>query len=303
MSERAISCIGLSTDDTFAYSVRRLQQLSKRRLHVVDLTAARYGFSCSYLETAEQCAIQMSGSTVALQRGSSCYQRYIAVSRDVTESQDVWKSTASAEKLVEILLDTDFFGRTVNPLGAGWCNGVRGVHYQHLRKFGLLVPDYVVTNNPDVAREFIARHADVIVKSSGHHRTVVREINELRLSTIDRVTTSPCVFQVNVRGPDVRVHVVDDRCFAVRIESPETDYRYVARRNLDFSRVDVPKIIADRCVDATQSLGLQLAGIDFKVDPLGEWNCLEVNPMPGYSGYDPIVDGAISSALVDLLER
>jgi glutathione synthase/RimK-type ligase-like ATP-grasp enzyme len=210
---------------------------------------------------------------------------------------------ACAEKLVETLLDTDFFGRTVNPLGAGWCNGIRGIHYQFLRKFDLLVPDYVVTNDPDVARDFVSRHADVIVKSSGHHRTVVREVDEPRLKAINRVKVSPCVFQVNVRGPDVRVHVVDDRCFAVRIDSPETDYRYVKRRDLTFSRIDVPVIIADRCVDATQALGLQMAGIDFKIDIQGDWNCLEINPMPGYSGYDSVLDGAISSALVELLER
>lgn len=303
MTKSPIACIGLSTDDTYAYTVRKLQELSNRPLHIIDMAKARAGFSCSYSSTSEQCFLRLSDDDIILDRSSSCYQRYISVSRDTLPTQPASKSMMCAEKLIESLLDTDFFDFTVNPLGAGWCNGVRGTHYQFLRTCKFSVPEYVVTNDPDIARNFVSRHRDVVVKSPGHHRTVVRKIGQRRLMEFDRIKVSPVVLQVNVRGPDVRVHVVGDRCFAVQIESPETDYRYVARRDLTFSRIDAPRIIADRCIEATSTLGLKMAGIDFKIDFSGEWHCLEVNPMPGYSGYDAVLDGTISSALVELLQR
>ena len=42
-------------------------------------------------------------------------------------------------------------------------------------------------------------------------------------------------------------------------------------------------------------------GWDFKVDAEGRYWCLECNPMPGYSFYDRLGQGAVSRALVELL--
>lgn len=47
--------------------------------------------------------------------------------------------------------------------------------------------------------------------------------------------------------------------------------------------------------------GLVFAGWDVKLDREGRYWCLECNPMPGYSCYDRVGDGAISDALIKVL--
>ncbi len=56
------------------------------------------------------------------------------------------------------------------------------------------------------------------------------------------------------------------------------------------------------CVQISRALDLTFSGIDFVLSEVdGEYYCLEVNPMPGYHGYDLTLQGAISRSLCALL--
>ena len=109
-------------------------------------------------------------------------------------------------------------------------------------------------------------------------------------------------FQERLWGDDVRVHVVADQCHAVRIRSDEVDYRYDRSGNVTEQRCDVPVEIKRKCIDATAALGLSFSGIDFvQMQSTGDYVCLEINPMPGYHGYDLTLDYGISASLGELL--
>ena len=86
------------------------------------------------------------------------------------------------------------------------------------------------------------------------------------------------------------------------IQSEEVDYRYDASAHQSESSVAIPAELASKCITVTRDLGLVFSGIDFVLsDKDGEYYCLEVNPMPGYHGYDLTLNGAISEALCTLL--
>ena len=60
----------------------------------------------------------------------------------------------------------------------------------------------------------------------------------------------------------------------------------------------LPDDIARRCVLLAAGMGLELAGIDLKRRPDGEFVCFEVNPSPAYSCFDRESAEAVAESLV-----
>jgi len=305
MRHRRICCIGYSTDDTFLYTVKRFERIAAVTPTILDLAKVTSSapFWFHYEDHRPVVFVRVGSYRFELDRSMAVYQRLIPATSKLNTGDPRYRALKSAEYAASALLDTKFFRAVVNPQLAGWSNGLRPVHYRELAAIGFRVPDYVVTSDPDDAREFLARYEQVHVKSVSHHRTIARSLNSERLVSLQKVRFSPCVFQQTIRGTDVRVHVVEGKCFAVAIESDVDDYRYPAGADLKFSVVQPPRTVRELCVLATKRAGLVLSGIDFKVCALtNDWYCLEVNPMPGYSGYDMRLGGVISEALTETLE-
>jgi D-alanine-D-alanine ligase-like ATP-grasp enzyme len=112
----------------------------------------------------------------------------------------------------------------------------------------------------------------------------------------------PVHLQEYIEGSDVRCHVLGDSIFAERITSSSVDYRMDPSKN-NYSAIECPPNLGTKMSLATRACGLAFAGWDFKIAKSGEWYCLEVNPMPGYSIYDIRCDEAISKALISYLEE
>jgi glutathione synthase/RimK-type ligase-like ATP-grasp enzyme len=156
----------------------------------------------------------------------------------------------------------------------------------YIRASGFSVPRSLVTNEPERAQEFQARHGRVIYKSMSSVRSVVRELDRGALDVIGRM--GPVLFQERVLGTNVRVHVVGDEAIACAIETDGVDYRYANTTHM--KRVGLPPDISERCVTLAKRLGLVVAGLDLIVTASAEWHCLEVNPNPAFSVFEG--DGA-----------
>lgn len=168
---------------------------------------------------------------------------------------------------------------------------------------GFTVPASVVTNDPDVVREFVSQVGAAIFKSTSGVRSVVRRVDGRRLASLDRVRALPTQFQELVEGTDVRVHVVGETVLATEVRSEAVDYRYAGRDGVDADLVpvDVPDAVAERCVRLARTLNLPLVGIDLRRTPEGDFVCFEANPMPGYSYYEANTGQPISEAILSLL--
>ncbi|MBA2554240.1 MAG: hypothetical protein H0V10_11230 [Geodermatophilaceae bacterium] len=182
----------------------------------------------------------------------------------------------------------------VNRPNSHQLNSYKPAHYAWLSGNGLLVPPSLMSSDTRRVHEFVAAGRAVVKPVCGT-RATTREID---VGSLDRLADSegPVLVQRLVEGADVRVHVVGRQVISCRFASAAIDYR--SDRKAERAVIDIPEDLADLLVVKTAAQGLSFVGWDFKVDADGTYWCLEANPMPGYSFYDRVCDGAISDALI-----
>ncbi|WP_405360682.1 ATP-grasp ribosomal peptide maturase [Kitasatospora sp. NBC_00085] len=195
-----------------------------------------------------------------------------------------------------------------------WAN--RGAEYKPAqlavaRRHGFPVPDTLITNELSAAQEFVAGQAGGVVykplwntayEVDGLPRQVwVREVrgNELTAG----VEVCPHLFQAKVdKAFDVRVTAVGDRLFAIRIDSPDLDWRH--RQGLmECAPVVVPGEVSRAVAGYLGELRLVYGAFDFAVTGAGEWYFLECNPNGQWAWQLPETTDAIAQAIADQLQR
>jgi glutathione synthase/RimK-type ligase-like ATP-grasp enzyme len=179
--------------------------------------------------------------------------------------------------------------RVVNRARPQGSNGSKPYQSQLIRAAGFAVPETLVTNDPELVREFVARHGSVVYKSISGVRSIVTRLAEDDLARLEHIRWCPVQFQAYVPGPNVRVHVVGAETIATAVRSAATDYRYGLRQvdePAELAPMEIPDELADRCVRLAAALDLPFAGIDLLFPPGAEPVCLEVNPSPAFSYYE-----------------
>ena len=188
----------------------------------------------------------------------------------------------------------------INRPGAMATNISKPYQTQLIRNCGFLIPETLVTNDPEMVREFHTRHRKVIYKSVSAVRSIVETLNESDFERLQQIRWCPTQFQAFIEGTNVRVHVVGDHVFATAVESEATDYRYARRQtgeDAQLREVELSDELSERCVSLTRSLGLVFSGIDLKITPSDEVFCFEVNPSPAFSYYESHTAQPISAAV------
>ncbi len=103
---------------------------------------------------------------------------------------------------------------------------------------------------------------------------------------------------------DVRLTVVNDRYFAVRIDATtdatEIDWR-VDYDALHQTPVDTPDPIRNAVRVLMRRLDLRFAALDFVVVPSGQWIFLEINPNGQWAWLEDITGLPIAAAVADSL--
>jgi glutathione synthase/RimK-type ligase-like ATP-grasp enzyme len=171
---------------------------------------------------------------------------------------------------------------------------------QRILGAGFDTPETLITDDPVEAVEFLDRHPGAIYKSASGVRSIVREFARDDVERLGWIRWCPVQFQENVRGRDVRVHVVGDETYAAIVDSTATDYRYARQqvgKDAELRAYDLPDELAERCVALASELDLPFAGVDLKLAEDGRVVCFEVNPSPGYSWYETAAGLPISDAL------
>ncbi len=163
------------------------------------------------------------------------------------------------------------------------------------RKYGLAVPESLVTQDANDLREFW-RHCDgrVVVKplavatwGTGSATRVVYT-SEMRAADLDDLSlleSCPCFFQQRVdKALDVRVTVIDDALFPVGLRA----FDHGASQRLDIRRnnmadvihgaVSLPSETESSLRRLIRSYGLRYAAVDLAKDSEGCWWFFEVNP-------------------------
>ena len=194
--------------------------------------------------------------------------------------------------------------RVVNRCGPMASNGSKPYQIQLIRDQGFLVPETLVTNDPELVREFRSRHGRIIYKSISSVRSIVQTMEDADDERLENLRWCPTQFQAFVDGTNIRVHTVGGEVYATAACTDATDYRYAERQtgeSADLREAELDPALAERCVNLAKSLGLDFAGIDLKVTPGDEVYCFEVNPCPAFSYYEGNAGQPISDSLAKYL--
>lgn len=193
--------------------------------------------------------------------------------------------------------------RVVSRIGPLGSNFSKPYQAQLIRKHGFLIPDTLITNDPDLVHEFRKQHKQLIYKSISCIRSIVQTLQEEDLERLDHIRWCPTQFQEFVEGTNVRVHVVGTEVFATSISSNATDYRYAYQRGerTELESIELSRELAERCVKLSHELELAVSGIDLIITPDNQVFCFEVNPSPAFSYYEENTGQPIANAIARYL--
>lgn len=179
------------------------------------------------------------------------------------------------------------------------------------QRSGFSVPSTLITNDPDRAREFIAHQTGGVVykplwntpyKADGRAQQVwVREVRADEITAA--VAACPHLFQARVgKECDVRVTAVGNQLFAVRIDSPDLDWRQ--RQSLmECTPIDIPARVARSVLAYLTTYRLAFGAFDFAVTADGDWYFLECNPNGQWAWQPDSITDSIAVAVADQLQK
>ena len=291
----SVLCLGSAADPTFVHTLEALKEAGAD-FDALDLGQLAYGGSLEMPGLdLRQASFRLHGRRYGLESYRSAFIRTLGLAP--AAPSDRLRRRAAAQFQALSLLFSHAPLPVVNPPWGDNSNAAKLFHAAVLAPLvGWRLPRSCLTSRPAAAREFMASCPDgVIYKGAGGKtwaRLYVPEADQDRLALLPNC---PVLFQERISGPDVRVHVIGERCVGVLIDSPEPDYRRA--RDNRFSQIELPPEIAAGCAVLTQASGKPFLGVDFKIQrQSGDWFFLEANPQPGYDYYDVRAGGAISRA-------
>ncbi|WP_442488339.1 ATP-grasp domain-containing protein [Halomonas litopenaei] len=178
-------------------------------------------------------------------------------------------------------------------------------------RLGLEIPDTLITNRPDAAAEFIARHGDggVVRKAFRNIVEAPREtlkVGQEEMARLEAVRLAPVIFQEYIPlALDLRVTAVAGEMFATAFRS-EPQYEVDYRSGVGSAEV-FPYTLPDE-VEAglrvlMRELGLAYGAIDLRVTPEGRHVFFEVNPAGEYLFASERSGQPIPQAIAAALER
>lgn len=304
MTEKPVLLVGSPRDATARHTVSVFGQM-RCPFEVLDLDSfASRG--AAFGELAQPLSVIVAVGQRRLQLGDygSIYVRYDSPPFGLPEAErSAW---IGRFRVLQAIIDAVSNERlVVNRPGAGSSNGSKPHQTSLLQSYGFKVPRSLTTNCPAAAIAFIESCAHgAIYKSNSGIRSIVEAADDLDSTRLRLLPACPVLFQERIRGANIRVHVLRDRCYCLSIRSSLIDYRYDESGTIAERVIKLPRHVEQLCIDATNRQGLAFSGIDLlHSDDDNEFYALEVNPMPGYHSYDHAASFAISRGLCELLRH
>jgi glutathione synthase/RimK-type ligase-like ATP-grasp enzyme len=182
-------------------------------------------------------------------------------------------------------------------------------------ELGFAIPDTVVTNDADDVLELFKRNPRMIYKTLSSFLIPPDEMiftNEVTQAQVldgaGAIGLAPGIFQELVEKKyELRVTIVNDSVFAVRIESQKFPENSIDWRRNQLAEMYVPTVLRledEQRLRALHSrMGLVYAAYDFVVDQKDELVFLECNPGGQWLWLEHALDLPISHTLAETLRR
>ena len=204
--------------------------------------------------------------------------------------------------------------------GKHWFNNVFAIRnaenkiYQLLlaKEVGLTIPSTLISNHYDSVEQYLEKGNHIIkpvhnarIKDEKHPQIVyTSEIKQ----TIKKAEAE---FNVNYlqkkieKRCDVRATFVEEKCFAVIIDSQKLEETRVDWRKgehiLHHTPIELPREIRLKCIQLMKRLDLHYGAIDFVLDKQGNYFFLEINPNGQWAWIEHLTGLPISKEIVKCL--
>lgn len=209
-----------------------------------------------------------------------------------------------------------FSGKVLcNPLRyRAWDNKL--VHLALSVQLGIATPQTLLTSSPDDAERFVDLVGRAVLKSQrsvylkrpdGLHAVYTTRVDERLRVQLGRVAATPTLFQEELEKLyELRITVVDGRCFACRIDSQASQLTELDYRKYDFEHVahtpyDLPPHVAQQCCALLAATGLPFGSMDFARTTDGRYIFLDLNLNGQWLWTEELAGLPISIAIADYL--
>ncbi|MET8575706.1 ATP-grasp ribosomal peptide maturase [Streptomyces sp. NPDC005012] len=231
-------------------------------------------------------ALSVGGRQVGFGDLRSVWVRRPGVPGSAAEDASDWLVQEASQALYGMLRGTG--ARWMNPPEAAYMARHKPWQLRLAQQAGLPVPATLITTVPRAARDFAARHRDLVVKPvSGTHPQdpplVVPTSRVAPDADFDAVALGPTLLQrLVVKRADIRLTAVGDRLLAARKEvSPDAapedvDVRFAPSAHA-WRAVGVPDSVAAGVRGYLHAARLAYGAFDFAEDAEGTWWFLECN--------------------------
>lgn len=186
---------------------------------------------------------------------------------------------------------------------------------------GFRVPQTLITNDPESAREFRKRLPGEMVYKPVTWGMLDKErigwgaacwtsvVNDEQAQKLDLIKDAPCLFQERIEKQfELRVTIVGAIFFAVAIHSQahgnaqvRQDWRSVDASELRHESFELPEDVKAKLLTLMEHFGLVYGAVDLIVTPGGDYVFLEINPGGQYGWLEDITGLPMTSAIADLL--
>ena len=182
-------------------------------------------------------------------------------------------------------------------------------------KIGFQIPETVITNDPEEARQLAKKHGNRLVAKAFYSPLIeepnedffvfTNEITAADLTSEEEIKISPSIFQQCLSPKvDYRVTVLGETVFPVRVEcqnqkSSHLDWR-TEKSEIRFTACSLPPEVEDLCRRYVKDSGLIFGAMDL-VEHNGNFFFLEINPNGEWGWLQKPNNIPIAEALCDLM--
>lgn len=190
------------------------------------------------------------------------------------------------------------------------------IQLEEAKKIGLEIPDYLITNIPDKAFNFLKNRKNVLYKTLsvplidfGEEEGMINTsliTKENFFEQKNSITATPCLFQEYIEKKyELRLHVIGEKIIPIKIDSQkheETMIDWRKKQDLEmFSNHEIPKTIETKIKQLIKKFGLNFGIIDMIVTNKDKHIFLELNPNGNWLFIESKINTPISFLIAEWL--
>ena len=159
---------------------------------------------------------------------------------------------------------------------------------------GIVIPDTLVTNNPDSVRTFYDVHngkicfklhkGAVVDSPNGHLVVYTNLVTDEHMRNVDLVSQNPSLFQEYIdKDFDIRIIATERSVTGIAIYSQQSELSKIDSRKYDFKnvphrKIELPNNVKNFCNIILTNYGLHFGVLDFVYSKDRKYVFLELNP-------------------------